>query len=93
MERCRAFLCVGVPYLEGHGDLVSRLNMWIFGVITWLVGVINLLSPHDPPNKASTTEDTPQNNRVLLGCPMTGTKSFATPHEAYQAFVFFLLGS
>ena len=34
-------------YLEGHGDLVSRLIMGIIGVIIWLIGFINLftLSP------------------------------------------------
>ena len=31
-------------YLEGHGDLVSRLNMGIIGVIIWPIGVINLLT-------------------------------------------------
>ena len=31
-----------VPYLEGHGNLVSTL----------LVGVTNLSSPYDPPSKA-----------------------------------------
>ena len=28
-------------YLEGQGDLVSRLIMGIIGVIIWLLGVIN----------------------------------------------------
>ena len=32
------------PYLEGHGDLVSRLLIGISGAIIWLIGVINLLS-------------------------------------------------
>ena len=31
-------------YLEGHGDLVSRLIMEIIGVIIWLIGVINRLT-------------------------------------------------
>ena len=31
-------------YLEGHGDLVSRLIMGIFGVTIWLRGVINILT-------------------------------------------------
>ena len=31
-------------YLEGHGDLVSKLIMGITGFITWLIGVINLLT-------------------------------------------------
>ena len=38
-------------YLEGHGDLVSRLVMGIVRVITWLIGFTNL-SPHDPPSRA-----------------------------------------
>ena len=28
--------CEGCPYLEGHGDLISRLIMGIIGVIIWL---------------------------------------------------------
>ena len=36
-------------YFEGHGDLVSRLIVGIIAIITWLVRVVNLLSPHDPP--------------------------------------------
>ena len=36
-------------YLEGHGDLVSRLIMGIFLVITWLIGLLTyLVSPHYP---------------------------------------------
>ena len=31
-------------YLEGHGDLVSRLIMEISGVTIWVIGVINLLT-------------------------------------------------
>ena len=30
--------------LECHGDLVSRLMMRIAEVVTWLIGVINLLT-------------------------------------------------
>ena len=36
-------------YFEGHGDLVSRLIVGIIAIITWLVRVVNLLSPHDSP--------------------------------------------
>ena len=32
-----------ILYLEGHGDLVSRLVMGITGVIIWLMGVMKLL--------------------------------------------------
>ena len=40
------------PYLEGHGDLVSRLIMGIIGVIIWVIGLLSyLLSPHDPPRR------------------------------------------
>ena len=31
-------------YLEGHGDLGSRLEMGIIGVIRWLIGFIDLLT-------------------------------------------------
>ena len=31
-------------YLEGQGDLVSRLIMGIIGVTIWVIGVINLLT-------------------------------------------------
>ena len=31
-------------YLEGQGDLVSRLIMGIFRVTIWDIGVINLLT-------------------------------------------------
>ena len=38
-------------YLEGHGDLVTRLVVGIIWGIIWPIGVINLLlSPRDPPN-------------------------------------------
>ena len=30
-----------LQYLEGHGDLESRLVIGITGVITWLIGVIS----------------------------------------------------
>ena len=33
-----------IVYLEGHGDLVSRLIMGTIGVILWLTGVINVLT-------------------------------------------------
>ena len=32
------------PYLEGQGDLVSRLIRGITGVTIWVIGVINLLT-------------------------------------------------
>ena len=32
------------PYLEGRGDLVSRLRIGVSWVIIWIVGVINLLT-------------------------------------------------
>ena len=31
-------------YLEGQGDLVSRLIMGIIGVTIWLIGVISILT-------------------------------------------------
>ena len=31
-------------YLEGQGDLVSRLIIGIFRVTIWVIGVINLLT-------------------------------------------------
>ena len=31
-------------YLEGQGDLVSRLITWITRVTMWVIGVINLLA-------------------------------------------------
>ena len=30
------------PYLEGHGDLVSRSITGVTGVVIWLIGVSNL---------------------------------------------------
>ena len=35
--------CV-LPYLEGQGDLVSRLMMGIIRITIWVIGVINLLT-------------------------------------------------
>ena len=32
------------PYLEGQGDLVSRLIVGICRVAIWLIGIINLLT-------------------------------------------------
>ena len=32
------------PYLEGQGDLVTRLIMRIIGVSIWVIRVINLLT-------------------------------------------------
>ena len=34
----------GLQYLEGQGDLVSRLIMGIIRVTIWVIGVINLLT-------------------------------------------------
>ena len=34
----------GGPHLDGQGDLVSGLILGISRVITWVIGVINLLS-------------------------------------------------
>ena len=31
-------------YLEGQGDLVTRLMMGIIGVTIWVIGVYNLLT-------------------------------------------------
>ena len=42
------------PYLEvlgfreGHGDSVNRFIMGIIGVSTWLIGLIDLLTPSRP---------------------------------------------
>ena len=33
-----------LAYLEGHGDLVSRLILGIIKVTIWVIGVINLLT-------------------------------------------------
>ena len=42
-----------LSYLEGHGDLVSRLIMGIIRMIIWLIeGLLTyLLGPRDPPSK------------------------------------------
>ena len=32
------------PYLEGQGDLVSRLILGIFRVTIWVIGVLSLLT-------------------------------------------------
>ena len=32
------------PYLEGQGDLVSRLIMGLIRVSIWVIGIINLLT-------------------------------------------------
>ena len=32
------------PYLEGPGDLVSRLIIGIIRVTTWVIGIIDLLT-------------------------------------------------
>ena len=42
---------VFIPYLESHGELVSRFIMGRTGVIIWLIGFLTyLLRPHDPPS-------------------------------------------
>ena len=33
-----------MSYMEGHGNLVSRLLIVITRVTTWIIGVINLLT-------------------------------------------------
>ena len=38
-----AITLIPKPYLEGQGDVGSRLITGIFGLIIWLIGVINLL--------------------------------------------------
>ena len=39
-------------YLEGQGDLVNRLVMWIIRVTIWVMGLLTyLLSPPDPPSR------------------------------------------
>ena len=35
---------VGVTYLEGHGDLVSRLVMGIIRILIWLIRASSLLN-------------------------------------------------
>ena len=39
------------PYLEGQGDLISRLIMRIFRVTIWIIGVISLLTKSPRPSK------------------------------------------
>ena len=47
VQRCRHG-----HYLEGHGDVVTRLIMGITGVILWFIGVISILTKSpDPPSK------------------------------------------
>ena len=40
----RSVLGLHAGYLEGQGDLVTRLIMGIIGVTIWVIGVINLLT-------------------------------------------------
>ena len=40
----RCFTDLEWDYFEGHGDLASRFTIGIFGIIIWLIGVINLLT-------------------------------------------------
>ena len=39
------------PYLEGQGDLVSRLIIPITHIVTLIIPLIYLLSPPDPPSR------------------------------------------
>ena len=41
------------PYLEGQGDLVSRLKRGISRDTIWVIGLISLLSPPDPPSSGA----------------------------------------
>ena len=37
--------------VQGLGEIAGKFIMGAFGVIMWLIGVINYsLSPHDPPS-------------------------------------------
>ena len=38
-------------YLEGQGDLVTRLIVGIIGVAKWVIGVVNLLPKSPCPSK------------------------------------------
>ena len=39
-------------YLEGHGDLVNRLQIRAISVTVWVIGVIDLLTKSsDPPSR------------------------------------------
>ena len=54
MQRRSAHLAIFLirhdgSYLEGHGNLASRLLKGIIGAITWLVGVTNLLTKSRRP--------------------------------------------
>ena len=47
---------LGFAYLEGQGDLVSRLIMGIMRVTIWVTGVINILTKSpDPPSRPQIT--------------------------------------
>ena len=35
---------VRTPYLDSHGDLVSRLIIGIIGIIIWVIGLFNILT-------------------------------------------------
>ena len=43
-RNCKAEATRTFNYLEGHGDLVSRLVRGITGVTIWVIGGINLLT-------------------------------------------------
>ena len=53
-------LCVLFYYLEGHGDLVSRLIMGMIGLMIWLIGVINPLTKSPCPSKYHRVEGPPK---------------------------------
>ena len=57
-------------YLEGQGDLISRLIMGIIRVTIWYIGVINLLAKSaDPP---STSQLLTMASSGCLGAHFTG---------------------
>ena len=49
----KGFLVVAT-YVEGHGDLVSRLQTPVTHTVTLVIPIVNLLalSPRDPPNNS-----------------------------------------
>ena len=72
-------------YLEGKGDLGSRLVMGIIGVTVWVIGVINLLTKSpDPPSRCqsrlSGQRSTSASNCIWLTQPfeirLQGTMGF-----------------
>ena len=47
------------PYVEGQGDLVSRLVSPITHIVAVIILIISLLSPHDPPSKPLSSPQSP----------------------------------